>query len=235
VVAWRGMTAVGRQPPGTFTPVARRLGLVAATVTALLIVAYAITLVIGFRSLQSPQDPIGDPMFSILEILIIAMMPGMVAMMAGVHAWASPRVKSLSLVALVFMGALAVVTCSVHFAVLTLSRQAAFAGQPWPLALSFRWPSVADTLDILAWDVFFPLSMLFAAPVFTGSRLAAWIRVLMLASGALAFAGLSGVALGDMQWRNIGILGYVGVFLVVAILLAVLFHRTEARVAVSPS
>jgi hypothetical protein len=36
---------------------------------------------------------------------------------------------------------------------------------------------------------------------------------------------LSGVVFGDMQLRNIGIVGYVGVFLVVAVLLAVLFYR----------
>jgi hypothetical protein len=67
--------------------------------------------------------------------------------------------------------------------------------------------------------------MLFAAPVFRGNRLAVWIRVLMIASGVLALAGLSGVVVGDMQLRNIGIVGYVGVFLVVAALLAVLFYR----------
>jgi hypothetical protein len=61
--------------------------------------------------------------------------------------------------------------------------------------------------------------MLFAALVFRGSRLAAWIRVLMIASGVLALAGLSGVV-GEMQLRNIGIVGYVGVFFVVAALLA---------------
>jgi hypothetical protein len=115
---------------------------------------------------------------------------------------------------------------------LTLIRQPAFAGQPWlPLVFSFEWPSVAYALDILAWDVFFPLSMLFAAPVFSGSRLAAWIRGLMIASGALSLAGLSGVVVGDMRLRNIGIVGYVGEFLVVVALLAVLFYRTTPREA----
>ena len=95
-----------------------------------------------------------------------------------------------------------------------------------PLLLSFTWPSVVYALNILAWDVFFALSMLFAAPVFWGSRLAAWIRVLMIASGVLALAGLSGVVVGDMQLRNIGIVGYLGVFLIVATLLGVLFYRT---------
>ncbi len=129
------------------------------------------------------------------------------------------------------MALVAGVTCSVHFVILTLSRQAAFAGHPWvPLVLSFRWPSVVYALDILGWDVFFPVSMLFAAPVFGGSRLAVSIRLLMIASGVLALAGLSGVVTGDMQLRNIGIVGYLGVFLVVACLLAVLFSRTRPGV-----
>jgi len=87
-------------------------------------------------------------------------------------------------------------------------------------------PSVAYALDILAWDVFFAFSMLFAASAFKGRRLAAWIRALMIASALLCLAGLSGVAAGDMQLRNIGIIGYVPVFLVVAVLLAILFVRT---------
>ncbi|HSQ74916.1 MAG TPA: hypothetical protein VLT13_05140 [Bacteroidota bacterium] len=210
-----------------FTPVARRLGLFSGGVTVVLIAAYAITLAVGLWSLKSPQQPIADPMLWILEVLIIAMMPAMVSLMVAVHAWAPTRVKTLTLVAVVFMGLLAGLTCSVHFAILTLSRQIAFAEQPWlALFFSFKWPSVVYALDILAWDVFFPLSMLFAAPAFRGSRLAAWIRVLMIASSVLSFAGLSGVVVGDMQLRNIGIVGYVGVFLMVAVLLVVIFYRT---------
>jgi hypothetical protein len=209
-----------------FTATARRLGIFSAAATIILLVAYAVTLAMGLASLESPQQPIGDPMFTILEVLIITMMPAMVALMVTVHAWAPMHAKTLSLTSLVFMGMLAGLTCSVHFVILTLSRQPEFTAQPWlPLVLSFNWPSVVYALDILGWDVFFPLSMLFAAPVFWGTRLAAWIRVLMTASGVLALAGLSGVVVGDMQLRNIGIVGYVGVFLVVAALLAVLFYR----------
>lgn len=193
-----------------------------------LLVAYAVTLAVGFMSLQSPQDPIGDPMFTILEILIILLMPAMVALMVAIHAWAPAHARTLSLTAVVFMGLLAGVTCSVHFVILTMSRQAAFVGQSWlPLFLSFEWPSVVYALDILGWDVFFPVAMLFAAPVFGGSRLADGIRRLMIVSGVLALAGLSGVVTGDMQLRNIGIVGYLGVFLVVACLLVVLFRRSR--------
>jgi hypothetical protein len=215
-----------------FTATARRLGIFSATATFILIFAYAVTLVVGLMSLESPQEPIGNPMFTILEVLIIIMMPAMVALMVAVHAWAPMHAKTLSLTSVVFMGLLAGLTCSVHFVILTMSRQPEFTEQSWlPLVLSFNWPSVAYALDILGWDIFFALSMLFAAPVFWGSRLAAWIRVLMIASGVLALAGLSGVVAGDMQLRNIGIVGYVGVFLVVAALLAILFYRATPQEA----
>jgi hypothetical protein len=214
----------------TFTANARRLGVVSAAGTALLTAVYAATLAAGLLSLESPQDPIGDPLFSILEVLIILTMPLMVALMVAVHAWASAETRVFSLMALVFMSLLAGLTCSVHFVILTVGRQAAFSGNAWmPLFLSFKWPSVAYTLDILAWDVFFALSALFAAPVFSGNRLAMSIRVLLISSGALAFAGLSGVIVGDMQLRSIGIVGYAGVFPVAALLLAILFHRTPPR------
>ena len=211
------------------SPSARRLGISSAAGTVFLGAAYAVTLVAG---LQLPQQPIGDPLFSILEILIIVTLPVMVALMAAVHAWASPETKTFSLMALVFMGMLAGLTCSLHFVILTVSRQAAFAGLSWlPLFLSFKWPSVAYALDILAWDVFFPLSVLSAAPVFSGSRLATSIRVLMIVSGVLALGGLSGVIVGNMQLRNIGIVGYAGVFPVAALLLAIQFHRATPREA----
>ena len=101
-------------------------------------------------------------------------------------------------------------------------------GYPWlPLLLSFKWPSVAYTLDILAWDVFFALSMLFAAPVFKGGRLEATVRFLKLVSGVLSLAGLIGVPLANMQVRNIGILGYAVVAPVAFLLLGMLFGRTQ--------
>jgi len=215
-----------------FTATARRLGLLSAAATAVLLVAYAGTLAVGLALLESPDHPIRDPMFSILEILIIVMMPSMVVLMVAVHAWAPRSSKTLSLISVVFMGLLAGLTCSLHFVVLTLSRQPAFAEQSWAsLLMSFKWPSVVYSLDILGWDIFFALSMLFAAPVFNGSRLAGWVRATMTASGVLALAGLIGVALGNMQVRNIGILGYVVVFLIVCVLLAFLFYRTAPAVS----
>jgi hypothetical protein len=133
-----------------FTATARRFGIFSGSATVILLVAYAVTLIVGLASLGSPQEPIGDPMFTILEILIITMMPAMVALMVAVHSWAPMHAKTLSLTSLIFMSLLAGVTCSLHFCILTLSRQPEFAGQSWlPLVFSFEWPSVAYALDIV--------------------------------------------------------------------------------------
>ncbi len=219
-----GKVAVAR----TFTPSARRLGLVAAIGTVLLSVGYAVVLSAGFWSLQSPQQPIGDPWFSMMEVLIMLLMPLLVGLLVAVHAWAPAASKVFSLLALVFMSLAAGLTFSVHFVILLLSHQASIVGQPWaPLLLSFGWPSIPYALDIIAWDVFFALAVLFAAPVFAGSRLAVIVRALLVASGALALGGLAGAGMGNMQLRNIGIVGYAGVFPVAALLLAVLFKRAE--------
>ena len=211
-----------------FSATSRRLGLVSASATAVLLAAYAVTLAVGLLSLDSPEQPIDNPQFAILEILIIVTMPAIVALMIAVHGWTPARLQTLSLTAVVFTSLLALLTTTLHFVILTLSRRPEFADEPWlPLIMTFRWPSVAYAVDILAWDVFFPLAMVFAAPGFGGNRLNLWIRWLMILSGTLAFMGLAGVALDDMRWRNIGIAGYVPVFLLVVILLGRLFFRTE--------
>jgi hypothetical protein len=49
--------------------------------------------------------------------------------------------------------------------------------------------------------------------------------VSLVASGVLALAGLGGAIVGDMRLRNIGIVGYAGVFPIAAALIALLFHR----------
>ncbi|WP_440946056.1 hypothetical protein ACSAZL_18580 [Methanosarcina sp. T3] len=211
-----------------FTRQHRMLGRVAAFAVFFLLIAYAVTLVLGFLSLKSPQDQIGDPYFSILELLIVVVAPLMIIVMIAVHAYASPETRVYSLTALAFMIIMASITCTVHFVILTVSRQIESAGFPWTsLFFSFKWPSVAYTMDILAWDFFFALSMLFAAPVFKVGRLEKTVRILMIVSGLLSLAGLIGVPLANMNVRNIGILGYAGVSVVVFLLLGVIFGRTE--------
>lgn len=141
-----------------FTRNTRRLGIISALGITCLSVAYAVTLTIGLALLRSPAEPIGDPYFSVLEVLICTMMPLFVALFVAVHAWSPARAKGFTLVAVVFSALLTGLTMSVHFVILIVNREAAFANLSWaPLLISFRWPSMAYMLEILAWDVFFAL------------------------------------------------------------------------------
>ena len=70
----------------TFTATARRLGLVSAVGTVLLSAGYAAALVAGLWSLPSPQQPIGNPWFSVLEVFILLLLPLLVRLMVAVHA-----------------------------------------------------------------------------------------------------------------------------------------------------
>jgi hypothetical protein len=118
-------------------------------------------------------------------------------------------------------------TTSVHFVGLTVGSRLEATGLSWvPLVVSFEWPSIVYALDILAWDWFFALSVLFAVPVFRGgSRLVRWVWTLLLVSGMLSLAGLIGVPLADMQVRNIGVIGYAVVAPVAFLLIGIVFGR----------
>ncbi len=192
-------------------------------------VAYAVTTILGFLSLKSPDDPIADPYFTIMELLIILIALLMVLSMVTFNGYGPPETKVYSLMALIFMIIMSGITSSVHFAILTVGRQLeAIDPELFSLLLSFKWPSIAYTLDILAWDWFFALSMLFAAFIFRGgSKLESMLRILMIVSGILSLVGLIGVPLANMQVRNIGIIGYGLVAPFVFLLLGVVFGRSK--------
>jgi hypothetical protein len=211
-----------------FTRQHRTIGRAAAWSYFVLSVIYVVATTLGLLSLQSPDEPIGDPYFTIMELLIVIIAPLLVIIMITVHAYAPAESKMVSLTALVFMCLLAGVTSCVHFVILTVRSQletTMMTGRH--LFLSFSWPSMAYALDILAWDVFFALSMLFAAFVFNQGRIEKAVRYLMMASGALSLLGLIGVPLANMTIRNIGIVGYAFVSPVAILLLSIVYGRTK--------
>jgi hypothetical protein len=70
----------------SFTLQHRIVGRATAWAVFCLGMMYAVTTVLGFRSLKSSDDAIGDPFFSIMELLIILIAPLMVVSMVAVHA-----------------------------------------------------------------------------------------------------------------------------------------------------
>ena len=184
---------------------------------------YAVVTITGLARLPSPDVQIQDPWFTLMELLILLMIPSLVVLGAALHHWVPIEKRVFSLASLIFLAGLVVVTALVHFPVLTLSRLAPFSDHPE--VFSFTWPSVVYAADILAWDVFFPLMALAAAAAlpWTGpARIAGW---LMIASAVLAFVGLLGVPFADMQIRNIGIVGYALVYPAALVALAIAFRR----------
>jgi len=212
------------------THASRQIGRAAALALVFFGVAYAIITIVGLVSLKSPQQPIPDPFNFLMELLIVVTAPLYVAVMVAVHAYAAREVKVYSLMALAFMIVCAAITSSVHFVMLTVSRQVEFTSVSWmPLFLSWKWPSVIYAVDILAWDWFYGLSLLFAALVFKGGRLQTAVRIAMAVSGMLSLAGLIFLPFGDIQLRMIGILGYAGLGPVVYLLVAIVLGRAESR------
>ena len=58
-----------------FTPQHRTIGRAAAWAIFSLGMLYLVPLVLGLLSLTAPQDPIGDPYFSMMELLILPIAP----------------------------------------------------------------------------------------------------------------------------------------------------------------
>lgn len=199
------------------------VGRVASYIVSILLVAYVITTLLGFASLESSDDPIEDPYFTLMEVFILLMMPLMMLVMIVFHQRTPPAKQSYSLGSLGFLAITVGITSSVHFVVWTVSRPISEQVDNAEYVFSFSWPSVVYALDILAWDWFFGLSMIFAAFVVSWTtRLEKSLRILMLISGLLSLIGLIAIPLDDMNVRFIGIVGYAFVTIPIFILLGVL-------------
>lgn len=152
----------------SWTSTDRRIGRSSALAVFFIGVVYVITGAVGvvFGGGLAQGDPFTqvDPFLAILELLIILAAAPMIVMMAAVHAYAPRGAKTYSLAALCFMILLAGMTSSIHFVQLTVVRRIESAAIP-PLSLIFfsKWPSVLFAMDLLAWDWFLGLALLFAA------------------------------------------------------------------------
>lgn len=189
-----------------------RIGVWSARFIVVISIAYVVIVVAGFVSIGNLRDPLPDPYLAIAELLILAMAPVMVMLMAVIHTCAPVRARLFSLTALGWMLLAAGLTMMVHFVELTVVRRIDPASVPgFPRLFDFAWPSMLYSIDVVAWDLLLGLSLLCAAAVFTGRRYAMARRGLVL-SGVLCLVGLIGPATDVMAWRAIGIFGYAVVF-----------------------
>jgi len=203
----------------------RAIGTWSARAMVVLEAAYVVVFIIGFASLGNTSDPLPDPYLAIAEVLILVMAPILVLLMMAIHECAPAPVKAFTRVALGWMMATAAFTFTVHFVELTVARHITPATLPgYNYIFDFKWPSTFYAIDIVAWDVFFGLALLFAIPAFT-HRSEARVRQGFIASGSLCLIGLIGPFANALVWRTIGILGYTIVFGLVCIPLSRTFQN----------
>jgi len=216
----------GDDPPNKHV---RMLGAWSALTLFLIDVAYVAVFVVGFASIRNTSAPLPDPYLAIAEILILVMAPIMVCLMLAIHQCAPKQAKPFTQVALGWMLAAAAFTTIVHFVQLTVARHIDSATFPGYAGIfGWQWPSTFYAIDIVAWDVFFGLALLFAVPAFT-RRDATLVRRGLILSGSLCLIGLVGPFANVLGLRTIGIVGYTVVFGLTCLPLSRTFNAETGR------
>ena len=224
-----GGTAAGLA--GTTTD--RWIGMWSARVLCAFGVAYAVTMVAGFAAMGDLSKPLEDPYLAVMEVLILVMAPVLVLLAAVIHACAPDGTKTYSMTALGWMLLVAGFTMTVHLVQLTVVRRidpGAIHG--FQYLFNWHWPSVLYGVDIVAWDIFFALALLFAAPVFHAAGQAA-VRNGLLIAGVMCLAGIIGPAVNHIALRQIGIIGYAVVWPIVCVPLSKAFRQAGSPSAAS--
>jgi hypothetical protein len=200
----------------------RSLGLWSSRTYLVLGVAYLVVIVAGFITNRNLKDPVKDPHLAVAEILILLMTPVLLALSAAIHYGAPADARPYTLISLGWMVAAVTTTATVHFVELTVARR--LTADDFPAhdqVFGFRWPSILYAVDIVAWDFFFALALLFAVPAFEDEPA---VQLGLLASGLLSLGGLVGPAMGRISWRAIGIIGYAVIFPATCIPLSLYFE-----------
>ena len=203
----------------------RKIARWSAGVVAGVGVVYVIVGSIGvaLRPAGAPMLAQVDPWLAILEALIIVSALAMITLMAAIHTGASPQHKTHATAALSFTIAFALLTCATHFLSLTLGRQVADAALV--RELRFEWPSAALAVDLLAWELFLGLALLFCAATFGDGPLGKTIRNTMIVGGALCVVGVIGPLSGQLAFDYPAIIGRAFVLPAICVLLVIRFGR----------
>ncbi len=196
-----------------------RLGFWSSVAVAGVGVAYAFALAVGIAR-HGLHEPITDPVLLVMELLTIMSALPIVTLMAAVYDRAAPDRKIYGLTALAFATLCAGVTCVIHFVELTAARQMGSHG--------IVWPSRAYAAELLAWDLFLGIALVFAALVFSGIGPERAVRRGLLVGAILCLAGTAGPAAGNMGMQLIGVAGYAVILPIVSFMLARLFTRERA-------
>jgi len=162
-------------------------------------VAYAVVLGVGMRQ-SGLSQPIVDPILAAMEVLTIASALPLVAMFVALQACVGHAKRHWATLALCFATMFAGATLGVHVVELSSGRATGHHG--------LVWPSTIYAIELLAWDLFLGLALLFAARALTADPAARRLRLWLTVTGLLCLAGLVGPIVGTMRLQLIGVFGY---------------------------
>ena len=197
------------------------LGRWSSFVVFLVGVAYFIALLVGFAT-RGLSAPIIDPLLGVMEALTLLVAPVLVVMMAAIHGRASSSLKTVGSAAFAFMTLATGLTTAVHFVALTATRQTGTA--------LLVWPSSAYAIELLAWDGFLGLALVFAAFTFQPVGRERHVRRGLFVCGLFCVLGIIGPAAGNMRLQLVGVFAYGALLPGVCLLLSNLF-RGDAEIA----
>jgi hypothetical protein len=208
-----------------------RLGLWAATLVALLVAAFGISLLAG---LLIPHLAGGGLTASFVASFLLA--PAFVAMMVCIAVSATPRVRVWGHLGVAFASIYAVMVTTTYYLQLAVLPRAeeVFSAEIVTL-LTFAPGTPLFALDMLGY-AFMTLATLSAAPVFEGPGLNAWIRGWFVAHGFLGvptllapvlFIGPVGGA-SDLL-GSLVLIGWSVFFLPLAVLVGFRFRQMAAQ------
>jgi len=202
---------------------APKIGLGAALLLAVEAIVFGISLLIPTATHLSYISSIFIP-------------PSFIALMVAIHHTTPPHKQVWSHIGIAFAAIYAVMCASCYYLQLTVIRVNDLNLSPEILqAFAFTPGSLVFAQDMLGYT-FLCLATLVTAPVFSGSRLAHWIKWLFVAHGLMFIVPFIFPALSFAQDASsgdeIGVLAnllWCAVFAPIAILLAIYFKRMKTQ------
>jgi len=213
----------------TITVRSRKIALTAFWTTFAVNEVYAVVSGIAYTSQGSAVET--GPYLTVMALLVVLMGPFLILSMSVIHNYARQEHKTYTLTALGFMIACIAITSCNNFMLLIVSKQPNLFSESFQaLFLPCKWPTPVFILDNFVWDWFFGISMLLISPIFDGSTLKTFLRIILITSGVLCVLGLAWIAISPDQAVIIGILGWGAAGPIAFLLLAKVFERIPVKI-----
>ena len=213
----------------TITVHSRKIALISFWTTFALSEVYAVVSGIAYASQGSAVET--GPYLTVMALLVVLMGPFLILSMSVIHNYARQEHKTYTLTALGCMIACIAITSCNNFMLLIVSIQPNLFSESFQaLFLPCKWPTPVFILDNFVWDWFFGISMLLISPIFDGSTLKTFLRIILITSGVFCVLGLAWIAISPDQAVIIGILGWGAAGPIAFLLLAKVFERIPVKV-----